>query len=183
MPTPWAMPLSHPDANLEGSLGWGECGGEEASGGQGDWAPLRCSRPLGKGLARQLLPPPIPASSHPPSESWGRGSLVPRVVRARPSQEGRRGGRAGAPGSHPTVTPPHFHRTMARVGRAPGTHLVSVGFAAASLGGRTHTLTGRRARLSPKVGSQDQDCDQELGLCVTNHWDSHPRGVPGFKGD
>lgn len=53
--------VSHPDANLGGSLGWGECGGEEASGGQGDWAQLRCSRPLGKGLAEQLLLSPNPS--------------------------------------------------------------------------------------------------------------------------
>lgn len=101
-----------------------------------------------RGWQSSCSSPPIPASSHPPSRPWGRGSLVSRVVRARPSQEGMRGGRAGALGSHPTVTPPHFHQTMARVGRAPGTHLVSDGFVT-SLGGRTHTLPGRRAQAVP----------------------------------
>lgn len=53
--------VSHPDANLGGSRGWGEYGGEEVSGGQRDWDQLRCSRLLGKGLAEQLLLSPSPS--------------------------------------------------------------------------------------------------------------------------
>lgn len=53
--------VSHPDANLGGSRGWGEYGGEEVSGGQRDRAQLRCSRLLGKGLAEQLLLSPSPS--------------------------------------------------------------------------------------------------------------------------
>lgn len=101
-----------------------------------------------RGWQSSCSPPLIPASPHPPSRPWGRGSLVSRVGWAGPSQEGMRGGRAGALGSHPTVTPSHFHWMMARVGRVPGTHLVSAGFVT-SLGGRTHTLSGRRAQAVP----------------------------------
>lgn len=121
--------------------------------------------PSENGVGRAVASFPLfPGSPHPPSRPGAERVCFQRC--SGQSQAGR-GGEVGR-GSrvHPRVTPPHLCWRMARVGRGPSTHPISVAFVL-SLAGRAHILpAGRALGCLPKWDHKVRIMTKDLGYVL-----------------